>query len=103
MLLDRVHAGINDRAAVEGADRKPDPERLDQEAHADGRAAGGDGEADPGVVQPLHRRLAGISQAFVLGQQGAVDIGYHDPDTGHAWLNSNWLMIRSTITSISAS
>ena len=38
MLLDRVHGGIDDRAAVEGADRKRDRKRLDQEAHADRRA-----------------------------------------------------------------
>ena len=57
MLLDRLQLRIDDRAAVEGADRQRERQRLDQKPHADGRAAGGDGEADAGLVQLLHRAL----------------------------------------------
>ena len=51
-------AGSTMRAAVEGADRQRDRQRLDQKPHADGRAARGDREADAGVVQLPHRALA---------------------------------------------
>ena len=36
MLLDRVQGGIDDQAAVEGAERQRRSERLDQESHAEG-------------------------------------------------------------------
>ena len=83
MLLDRLELGVDDRAAVEGADGQRDRKRLDQKAHADGRPAGDDGEADAGVVQFAHGRLGAIGQNFVLRQQGAVDVGNHKRDTGH--------------------
>ena len=35
MLFDRIHLGIDDRGAIERADRQPERQRLDQEAHAD--------------------------------------------------------------------
>ena len=41
-----LKSGVDDRAAVEGADGKRDRQRLDQKTHADGRPAGDDGEAD---------------------------------------------------------
>ena len=77
MLLDRIHLGIDDRGAVERADRQPQRQRLDQEAHADRGPAGGDGEADAGLVQPLHRGPRTLGQRLVLGQQRAVDVGDH--------------------------
>jgi hypothetical protein len=83
MLLERLEPGINDRTAVEGADRKCDRKRLDQKAHADGRPAGDDGEADAGRMQLAHGRSCPIGQNFVLRQQGAVDIGNNKRDTGH--------------------
>ncbi len=75
VLLDRMHLGIDDRGAVERTDRQPERQRLDQEPHADRGAAGGDGEADAGLVQPLHRGLRALRQRLVLGQQRAVDVG----------------------------
>ncbi|MGC0393332.1 hypothetical protein ABIF91_005718 [Bradyrhizobium sp. USDA 241] len=78
VLLDRPHLGIDDRGAVERADRQPQRQRLDQEAHADRGAAGGDGEADAGLVQPLHRASRALGQRLVLGQQRAVDVGDHE-------------------------
>ena len=74
---------IDDRAAVEGSDRERDRERLDQEAHADGRTAGDDGEADAGLMQLAHRALGGVGQGLVFRQQRAVDVGDDKRDAGH--------------------
>jgi len=78
MLLDRIHLGIDDRGAVERADRQPERQRLDQEAHADRGAARGDGESDAGLVQPLHSGFGAVGQRLVLGQQRTVDVGDHE-------------------------
>ena len=83
MLLDRLEPGVDDRTAVEGADGKHDRKRLDQKAHADGRPAGDDGEADAGLVQSAHGCLCAIGQNLVLRQQGAVDVGNNKRDAGH--------------------
>src|SRR3954470_14709371 len=40
VLLDRPELAVDDRTAVEGADRKRDRKRLDQKTHADGWPAG---------------------------------------------------------------
>jgi hypothetical protein len=84
MLLDRIQLGIDDRTAVEGADRQGDLKRLDQKPHADGRAARGDGEADAALVQFANRGLRGFGQGLVLGQQRAIHIRYDEGDAGHA-------------------
>ena len=83
MLLDRLERGVDDRAAIEGADGERDRKRLDQKAHADGRPAGDDAEADAGRMQPAHRCLCAIGQNLVLCQQGAVDVGDNKRNTGH--------------------
>jgi hypothetical protein len=83
MLLDRPEPGVNDRTAVEGADGKRDRKRLDQKAHADGRPAGDDGEADAGRMQPAHGRSRPIGQNLFLRQQGAIDVGNNKRDTCH--------------------
>ena len=113
MLFDRIQLRIDDRAAVEGADRKRDLQRLDQKSHADGRPAGGDGEADAGCMQPPHRGLGAFGQGLVLGQQGAVDIGDDEGDAGHerflrdrslaAGLSFSWRTMSSTMASTEAS
>ena len=83
MLLDRLQSRIDDRTAVEGADRQHDHKRLDQKAHADSGPTGDDREADSGLVQPAHGRLGAVGQDLVLGEEGAVDVGYHERDTCH--------------------
>src|SRR6185312_9190426 len=89
--------------AVEGADRQRDLKRLDQESHADGRPARGDGEADPGFMQLPHGGARGLGQTLVLGQQRAVDIGHHERNAGHAGLDFSCRTILSTIVSADAS
>ena len=78
------NCGIDDRAAVEGAEGQGDRKRLDQKSHADGRAAGDDGKTDAGFAQPPHRIPGSIGQRLVLGNQRAVDVGDNELDTGHA-------------------
>ena len=90
MLFDRIHLRIDDRAAVEGADRQLELKRRDQKIHADGRAAGDDGEADPGVMKPPRRRFRRIGQCLVLGQQRAIDVGNHQRDAGHVRFLLGW-------------
>src|SRR5260221_7381917 len=103
MLLDRLKLRIDDRAAVERADRECDLQRFDQKTHADGRPAGDDGEADPGLVQLANRALVALRQHLVLGQQGAVDIGNNERDAGHGATSSSWRTISFTIPSTDAS
>ena len=83
MLFDHLELRIDDAAAVEGPDRQRDGKRLDQEPHAEGRTAGGDGEADAGLVQPPYRGPGAVGQRLVFCQQRAVDIGNHQRDKGH--------------------
>jgi hypothetical protein len=59
---------VDNGASIERPDRQRDPERPDQEAHAERRAAGGDGEADAGIAQPPHRAQGAIGQGLVFGQ-----------------------------------
>jgi hypothetical protein len=67
MLFDRSQPGVDDRAAVERADRQCNLKRLDQKAHADGRSAGDDGETDTGLVQLANRTLVALRQHLVFG------------------------------------
>ena len=66
---------------------KRDRERLDQKPHADGRAAGDDGEADAGIAAAAAPRPCVPSVRILsLGEQGAVDIGNDEGDAGHCRL-----------------
>src|SRR5580692_668376 len=83
MLFDRLAVRIGDRTAVERSERQCKPQRIDQESHADGRAAGDDGEGDAAVFELAHRACGLVGDDLVLGQQRAVDIGNHKRDAGH--------------------
>ena len=84
MLLDRLQFGVDNATAVEGAERQRDVQRFDEKPHADGRAARRDGEADPCLVQSLHRALRSVGQRLVLGQQRTIDVGNDERDAGHS-------------------
>src|SRR5689334_9418298 len=103
VLLDRPHPGIDDGAAVEGAERQRERERFDQKFHADGWPAGDDGEADAGRTQFLHGVACGLRHALVGGDQRAVDVGDNELDAGHAVLSLSCRTISSTIASTDAS
>src|SRR5262249_45239415 len=102
MLLDHVHLGIDNRAAVEGPDRKSDAQRFDQETHADGWPARCDGESDACLAKPAHRLYRALGQGFVLREKRAVDVGHDKRDAGHAAVplagfRSSWRKTSSTI------
>ncbi len=83
MLHDRLEVAVHHGAAVERADGQRDPQWFHQEAHADGRAARRDGEADAGVFEFLHGRLGRVGEAFIVRDERAIDIGHHESDLGH--------------------
>src|SRR6185437_12065936 len=113
MLLDRIHVGIDDRTAVEGADRQFDLQGLDQKVHADGRPARDNGESDFRLMQALDCGDRAIGQGLVFGQQRAVDVGNHHRNAGHvrfpcriplsAWFKFSWRTMSSTMLSAGAS
>src|SRR5690349_813085 len=103
MLLDRPQLRIDDRRAVEGADRQRQRQRLDEKFHAEGGTAGDDGEANSGRAQLLDRGLGGIGQPLVMGDQRAVDVGDNEFDAGHAGSSFSFAMMSSTISSTSPS
>src|SRR5262245_48717818 len=99
VLLDRLQLRVDDRAAVERAKRQRQRQRLDQEIHADGGAAGHDGEADTRRAQPADRSPGCVGQTLVLGDQRAVDVGNDEPYAGHAGSSFSLLMMSSTMAS----
>ncbi len=107
VLFDRLQLRIDNRTAVEGADRQVDRQRFDQEVHADGRAAGDDGEADPCRAQLAHRGFRVRGKQLVLGHERAVDIGNNKGNAGHnaghGRSSFNWLTMSSTMVSTDAS
>jgi hypothetical protein len=60
---------------VEACNSSPQRERLDQHAHASRRPPAGDGERDVGLIQLAYRRLRGVGQHLVLGDQRTVHVG----------------------------
>src|SRR5579872_7277972 len=108
MLFDRIQSGIGDATAVEGAERKCEPQGLDENPHTDGRPARRDGETDAGVAKLHDRGLGCLGQSLVPGEKRAVDIGHHERNFVHARFPSpcpypSWRTISSTIASTGAS
>src|SRR5882757_8037999 len=103
MLFDRLQLRIDDRAAVERADRQRDRQRLDQKTHPVRGPAGNDGESDAGLVQRAHGIPGAVSENLVLGQQRAVAIGNNKCNAGHWETRFSWRMMSSTMASTVAS
>ena len=84
MLLDRPHLGIDDRAAVEGAERQREPSgsirnpmpivgRLETMV-----------KPIPACAAAAPRRCAASVTRLVFCEQRAVDVGHDEFDAGHA-------------------
>ena len=78
--------GRHEDPAVEGRDRRPQPQWIDQHRHAARRPAAGDGKRDAGGLQCLHGRISARGQHLVLGDEGAIHIGKHQRDFRRARL-----------------
>src|SRR5712671_4023261 len=74
MLLDHCKIRPDDGAAIEGADRKPERQRLDEHPHAHGWTAAIHGELNTAFLQQPHRTHGRIRQALIRSDQRAVNI-----------------------------
>jgi len=59
-----VHGVVDEHAAVEGGDRRPQRQRLDQHLHAPWWPAAGDRERDPGIVELSHGAQRSVLSSF---------------------------------------
>src|SRR6266545_4368474 len=83
MSLDHFEARSDDRAAVEGADGKPERQGLNQHSYPHGGTAAVHRKINTALAQQAHCAHARISQTLVRGDQRAVHIRYDERNVVH--------------------
>ena len=83
-LGDHGHVGLHEQPTVERSEWCVELQRLDQHRHAPWRATTRHREADPCPSQRADGRDGTRGEDLVLGDQGAVDVGQQELDTGPA-------------------